>query len=164
MTASRHPKNALTEMFEKACLNLVFGDPQNVSRDKTNIPVHIRPTKQQNFSYAFIEPGPGVFDPANLSSNQLLVNMTQKSDTKAVLDFTGDHFDSAQFQIIANEIAGDPDIRVTAFDGKTGYYALEIENFDQAKLDKIVRAWRKAIEPSLKDLGYDIPPPQPGKP
>lgn len=157
MTASRYPKNKLTEMFEKACLNNNgFGDPDPRNRSKTNIPVHIRPSKQAGFSYAFIEAGPGVFDPLKLSSDQLVIGMSMLSDSKARLQFTGDHFDAEQCRTIVKALAEDPAIRLVEFDTESQTYILQVDPFDQQIIDKIVRAWRKAIEPSLRDLGYEI--------
>lgn len=165
MPQRRRPLNNLTAMFEKACLNNVFGDPNGDVTNKKNIPVHIRPTKQNHLSLAKIEAGPGVDDPTTLSSNQHVVLMTvdQENPDMATLEFTGDNFDLTQFEALMNELKNEKGLTAKIDNEKPQpplyrgpSYLLEVTEITQEKIDKIVRAWRKAIEPSLQDLGYDI--------
>lgn len=158
MPQHRYPLNALTQMFEKACLSNIFGDPDRDINNRKNIPVHIRPMQDPRVSYIKIEAAPNVGDPTILSSEQFVVIVhTRPSEPTCALIFFGDHFDRAQFENLAKLLEGQADI-LSHIDDDENEYKIFVTNPTQEKIDTIVRAWRTAIEPSLKDLGWDISP------
>mgnify|MGYP001574235637 CR=1 FL=1 len=145
------PLGRIAEMFNQACLNNVFGDPDGDLNDKHNIPVHVRQTQLPTESTAYIEANSRVTDPRLLGSDQLALDMTEKGSIVGI-QFHGLHFDATQFAIIAQELAGKPDIQVT----DPQRFEIQITNPDDQKMTIVAQAWKKGITQSLKDLGYEL--------
>lgn len=151
---SRYGHRALgpiAAMFNQACLNNVFGDPEGDQKNKKNIPVLVYQDKNPAMSSAKIEAGWGFFDPAKLSSDQLTLWMVEE-DSVVGMQFGGAHFDAAQFAVIAPELKNKTGISIT----NHKEFEIQITDPDVAKMAIVAQAWKKGIAPSLRDLGYEI--------
>ncbi|MCK6417362.1 MAG: hypothetical protein L6Q57_00260 [Alphaproteobacteria bacterium] len=145
------PLGRIAAMFNEACLNKVFGDPEGDERNKRNIPVIVQQDKTPAISSAKIEAAIGVFDPTKVFSDQLTILMIEEGSLVGI-KFGGAHFDAAQFAIIAQELSGKTDILVT----NEEEFEIQITDPDVEKMTIVAQAWKAGITPSLRNLGYEI--------